>query len=241
MIFTSINNENIKNIKKLNTKKYRDEQRMFLVEGDHLVEEAIKHNKLETLIITEKYNGINFKNKIIVNEKVMKYLSSLDTPKEIMGICKKNNCSNIGKKVIALDGVQDPGNLGTIIRSANAFNIDTILISKDTVDPYNSKVVRASQGMILNTNIIECNLSETLETLSDYKIYGTSVVNGENIKNIVNPEKFVIVMGNEGNGVSECVKKECNDFIYIPMNQNCESLNVAVAASILMYELNGGV
>lgn len=240
MIYTSFNNEIIKNIKKLNKKKYRDLEQLFLVEGDHLVEEAIKHGKLETLIVTENYTDIDFNNKITVTNKVMKYISELDTPKKVMGICKKANNSKIGNRIIALDGIQDPGNLGTIIRSAKAFNIDTILISSDTVDPYNSKVVRASQGMIFDTNIIECDLENTLGSLEGYKIYGTDVVKGTDALTIEVPSSFVIVMGNEGSGVTQEVRLKCNDFLYINMNKDCESLNVAVAASILMYELNRG-
>ena len=155
-----------------------------------------------------------------------------------MAICEKKNNNKLGNKIIVLDGIQDPGNLGTIIRSSVAFNFDTILISNDTVDPYNSKVIRASQGMNMKTNIIQGNLREYLTDLKDYKIYGTSVVNGKNVKDISNKNNLCVVMGNEGKGVSPEIQKLCNDFIYINMNNECESLNVAVAASIIMYELS---
>lgn len=238
MIYTSTSNEKIKNIKKLQNKKYRDQENLFIVEGEHLVKEAFSLSRLELLIVEENYDIDIDIPKMIVSGKVMKYLSELETPTHYLGVVKKNNNNFIGKRIIALDGVQDPGNLGTIIRSSVAFNFDTILLSKDCVDTYNSKVLRATQGMILKVNIIRCDLCEVLSKLDNYKIYGTSVVNGKNIKDVKEKNNVVVVMGNEGTGVTNEVQELCNDFIYIPMNKNCESLNVAVASSIIMHELN---
>lgn len=238
MIYTSTSNEKIKNIKKLQNKKYRDQENLFIVEGEHLVKEAFSLSRLELLIVEENYDIDIDIPKMIVSGRVMKYLSELETPTHYLGVVKKNNNNFIGKRIIALDGVQDPGNLGTIIRSSVAFNFDTILLSKDCVDTYNSKVLRATQGMILKVNIIRCDLCEVLSKLDNYKIYGTSVVNGKNIKDVKEKNNVVVVMGNEGTGVTNEVQELCNDFIYIPMNKNCESLNVAVASSIIMHELN---
>ena len=238
MIYTSTSNEKIKNIKKLQNKKYRDQENLFIVEGEHLVKEAFSLSRLELLIVEENYDIDIDIPKMIVSSRVMKYLSELETPTHYLGVVKKNNNNFIGKRIIALDGVQDPGNLGTIIRSSVAFNFDTILLSKDCVDTYNSKVLRATQGMILKVNIIRCALCEVLSKLDNYKIYGTSVVNGKNIKDVKEKNNIVVVMGNEGTGVTNEVQELCNDFIYIPMNKNCESLNVAVASSIIMHELN---
>lgn len=238
MIYTSTSNEKIKNIKKLQNKKYRDQKNLFIVEGEHLVKEAFSLSRLELLIVEENYDIDIDIPKMIVSGRVMKYLSELETPTHYLGVVKKNNNNFIGKRIIALDGVQDPGNLGTIIRSSVAFNFDTILLSKDCVDTYNSKVLRATQGMILKVNIIRCDLCEVLSKLDNYKIYGTSVVNGKNIKDVKEKNNIVVVMGNEGTGVTNEVQELCNDFIYIPMNKNCESLNVAVASSIIMHELN---
>ena len=238
MIYTSTSNEKIKNIKKLQNKKYRDQENLFIVEGEHLVKEAFSLSRLELLIVEENYDIDIDIPKMIVSGRVMKYLSELETPTHYLGVVKKNNNNFIGKRIIALDGVQDPGNLGTIIRSSVAFNFDTILLSKDCVDTYNSKVLRATQGMILKVNIIRCDLCEVLSKLDNYKIYGTSVVNGKNIKDVKEKNNIVVVMGNEGTGVTNEVQELCNDFVYIPMNKNCESLNVAVASSIIMHELN---
>ena len=144
----------------------------------------------------------------------------------------------IGDRILILDGIQDPGNLGTIIRSSVAFNIDSIVLSKDSVDLYNSKVIRATQGMIFNINIIQKDLLEFIPLLKDYKIYGTKVNGGKSLKNVEKVKKFAIIMGNEGQGVKKDILDMCSDYIYIDMNKSCESLNVGVATSIILYELD---
>lgn len=240
MIYSSVQNEKIKNIKKLNQKKYRDEENKFLVEGEHLVLEAYKHGYLEELIVLENTDfKLDIKMSIVTNQ-VLKYITELETPQKILGICKKINNNFIGNKVLMLDNIQDPGNLGTIIRSASAFNVDTIILSKDTVDLYNPKVIRATQGLIFNMNIIICDLEEKIKELktNHYHILTTKVNGGKLIKNIQKKEKIVIIMGNEGKGVSEKIQNLSDEFIYIEMNEICESLNVAVATSIILYELN---
>ena len=156
-----------------------------------------------------------------------------------MAIVEKKKEESIGNKVVILDRVQDPGNLGTIIRSATAFNFDTIILSNDSVDLYNSKVVRSTQGMLFNINILRRDIKEEITNLKskNYLILGTDVYNGSDVSKYTVNKKFALVLGNEGTGVSEEVKSLCDDNLYIKMNSNCESLNVSVAASILMYEL----
>ena len=240
MIVSSTDNKKIKEIKKLETKKVRDLEGLFLVEGEHLVFESYKENLLQTLIGKDGYPIKLDVDTIYVTDNVLKYLSSLTTPSPVIGVVKKLNNKKIGDRVLVLDNIQDPGNLGTIIRSSVAFNIDTIILSNDTVDLYNPKVIRATQGMIFKINIITANLEDILNELknSNYQIFGTDVNNGKNVKSIAKIKKFAIIMGNEGQGLSPDVKNICSDFIYIPMNKNCESLNVAVATSIILYELN---
>lgn len=238
-MYSSINNEFIKSIKKLNEKKYRDNTNTFLVEGEHLVIEAIKNNLVKYLIVRDDYD-FDYKNKIVVTDKVLKYISNLNTPSGIMAVCNKPDSKELGSRIIVLDNIQDPGNLGTIIRSSVAFNFDTIVVSDDSVDVYNSKVIRATQGMLFNANIIVTDLNVFLTNIKDeYKIIGTDVNEGSKVKNFKNTEKFAIIVGNEGQGMSSNAKKLCNDFVYIPMSSYCESLNVGVAASIIMYELGG--
>jgi TrmH family RNA methyltransferase len=239
MLYTSTENSKIKEIKKLYTKKYRDESNLFIVEGEHLVEEAHKNNMLEEALILEDYDYL-YSNKNYVSLNVMKYISELDSVPKIIGICKKMNEKELGNKILVLDEIQDPGNLGTIIRSGVAFNVDTIVLSKNSVDVYNPKVIRATQGMIFNINIIIRDLESFIPELKNngYKIYGTRVDNGKNIKNIEKIEKTCIIMGNEGKGVSKSILDMCDEYIYIDMNASCESLNVAVATSIILYELD---
>ena len=156
---------------------------------------------------------------------------------EYFGICSKKVENNIGNRLLVLDDIQDPGNLGTIIRSAVAFNFDTIVLSTGTVDLYNPKVVRSTKGMLFNVNIITRDLDKYLDELEDYVIYGTDVNDGVNIKEEDIPSKVAIVIGNEGRGISEEVRRHCSKFIYINMNDKCESLNAGVSASIIMYEV----
>lgn len=240
MIYTSIDNSKIKEIKKLQTKKYRDITNSFIIEGDHLVEEAYKKGLLKTIIVDENYKlNKNYDVDIMIcGHKVMKYLSELNNPNKVLGICSKVNEDSIGKKVLALDNIQDPGNLGTIIRSAVSFNVDTILLSNNSVDLYNSKVIRATQGMIFYPNIIICDLKSKLKELNGYTIYGTKVDGGEDLRKISHDDNIVIVMGNEGNGVAKDILNLCDKYLYIKMSDRCESLNVAVATSIILYELD---
>lgn len=240
MLYTSIDNDKIKEIKKLNTKKYRNLYSKFIVEGEHLVLEADKAGMLEEVLVLEGYNFNINKNTNVVSTSVMKYITELDTIPKVIGICKKLEEKTLGNRILVLDGIQDPGNLGTIIRSSVAFNVDTIVLSNDCVDVYNSKVIRATQGMIFNINIIEKDIVEFIDNLKNngYRVYGTRVDNGKNIKDIEKTKKSCIIMGNEGNGVKKKVLDMCDEYIYIDMNKSCESLNVGVATSIILYELD---
>ena len=240
MIYTSIENEHIKEIKKLNNKKYRDLNGKFIIEGKHLVEEAIKNNLVEEILLLEGNNEKYDVKTNYVNGKVMKYITELDNPSKIIGICHKKNDKIQGNHILILDDIQDPGNLGTIIRSAVAFNIDTIILSKTGVDLYNSKVLRSTQGMIFNLNIVVSDIKEEILKLKNdnYKILTTNVEGGKLVKSIEKNQKFAIIIGNEGKGVSKEIKELSDEYIYIEMNKKCESLNAAVATSIILYELS---
>ena len=241
MVYTSVENEKIKDIKKLNQKKYRDKSGLFLVEGEHLVLEAYKAGYLRELLIEEDTLFLLDVDTSYVSHNILAFISELDTPPSMIGICRKKECfESLRNRVLALDAVQDPGNLGTIIRSAVAFNIDTIILGKGTVDVYNSKVVRGSQGMLFHMNFMDGNLEEILPKLKEnnYQIMGTRVTHGKSLKSVEKTEKFVIIMGNEGNGMSDEVSNLCDTFLYIDMNETCESLNVGVATSIILYELD---
>lgn len=241
MIYTSTENIKIKEYKKLQKRKYRDELGLFLVEGEHLVTEAIKSGLLVELLLEENVLNPFEIEASIVTPKVMKYLSELDTPSKMIGVCKKMSATEeYGNRLLLLDKIQDPGNLGSIIRSALAFHIDTIILGDDCVDMLNSKVIRGSQGMLFHLNIVSENLISVIPKLKKegYQVMSTRVTHGKSLKTIEKSEKFAIIMGNEGNGVTEAIMNLCDTYIYIDMNQACESLNVSVAASIILYELD---
>lgn len=240
MLYSSVDNNKIKDLKKLQTKKYRDKKNLFLVEGRHLTIEAFKAGVLKEMFLEEsELFPLDVMTNYMTNN-VMNYLSELETPSSIIGLCEKKTGEIKGDRIVYLDFIQDPGNLGTIIRSCVAFNIDTLVISKDSVDLYNAKVIRATQGLLFHLNIVIEDNYNFIPKLKDegYKIYGTKVTHGNSLKTIAKVSKFVIIMGNEGNGISEVSSELCDEFIYIDMNQKCESLNVGVATSIILYELD---
>lgn len=239
MEITSINNERVKYYKKLQEKKYRKEYNRFLVEGEHLVKEALECGIVDEVLLIDDID-IDCK-KVFLTKEIMKKISMLETPSNIMAVCHIIDKKLEGNKILLLDNIQDPGNLGTIIRSAVAFSIDTIILSEDTVDCYNSKVIRGSQGMLFKINVIRENIHSIIDNLKEkgYTIYGTKVDGGTSLKDSsLNKDKFVIIMGNEGEGVSFDVLDKCDKYLYIKTNEKTESLNVGVAASIILYEFN---
>ena len=239
MVITSLDNQKIKDVVKLQSKKYRDLTNCFVVETEHLVEEVEKAGIVKDLFLVED-EFVDRDDTYFVTEEVMKKMSSMESPSKVLAVCEKSNSTEIiGSKILLLDGIQDPGNLGTIIRSSVAFGVDTIILSSDTVDLYNSKVIRSSEGMFCHINIITMDLEEAINTIKNMNIsvYGTNVVNGEDVSSITDKSSYALVMGNEGNGVKSNIQELCDKNLYIPMNKLCESLNVGVACSILLYEL----
>ena len=241
MVITSFDNDKVKYLKKLSKKKYRDLYNEFLIEGRHLVIEAYKHNMLKEIIICDGEVTPFDVPYTVVSYEVMKKISEVETPQKIMGICKKLNETTIGSRILLLDEIQDPGNMGTIIRSAVAFDIDTIILSKNCVDLYNPKVVRSTQGMLFHIPILIYDFDELLPMLKELKIpiYATRVEYGTDVSTLKEDEKkrFALLMGNEGNGVHPEYLELSDKNLYIPMSNEVESLNVAIATSILLYEL----
>lgn len=237
MVITSVNNDYIKEVNKLHQKKYRDESKTFIVEGDHLISEAYKNGYLKEIIALEdvilKYDDIKT---TYVTKEVMDKISEQISSSNIVGICNYIENKSINNNVIMLDGLQDPGNLGTIIRSAAAFNYDVIL-GDNTVDIYNSKVIRSTEGMIFNVNFIKSNLVDFINKHNDYTFYIADMDKGNNVKALKNISKHGIIVGNEGNGISDDVRNMNIEYVHINQNRKCESLNVGVAASIIMHEL----
>ena len=231
-MISSVQNERIKNYAKLNEKKYRDESNLFIIEGLHLVEEAKKYNIIKEIITTNpNIEGT------LVSEDVMKKITNQKSVVEVCAICNKLDNRNITDKILILDNIQDPGNIGTLIRTAVSFNFNTIVM-ENCADIYSSKVLRATQGAIFKLNIINANILDFMNTLKDYKIYGTSLKNGLPLKQIEKSPKLAIILGNEGNGVRNEILDKTDKNIFIEI-ENMESLNVGIAGGILMYELGG--
>ncbi len=230
-MITSLENEKIKYLVKLKTSKYRKKEQRFIVEGAHLVDEARKNNLLiEAYSINEREGYIG------VTKSVMDKIANTDTTVTEIGLCKMIEKNELSNKILILDGIQDPGNLGALMRSSKAFGFDTIVLGDGSVDIYNDKVIRSSQGAIFKLNFIKANLLDFIPTLKDYDIYGTNVINGIDLKEVKINDKMAIVLGNEGNGISKEVNLLLNKNIYIPI-YDTESLNVSVAGGIIMYTL----
>lgn len=240
MIITSVSNNKIKETCKLKDKKYRNSTNSFLIEGKNLIEEAYKKNLLKEIFVLEDNNITLDVPTNYVSKEVMKKLSTTDSIPTVVGVSHKKREEKLGNRLLILDNIQDPGNLGTIIRSSKAFNIDTIVISPNTVDIYNSKVLRATEGMIFHINIIVRELETFINDIKkdNYIIYGTKVDGGTNVKNIEISSKYALVIGNEGNGMSLNICNLCDHYLYIKMNNEVESLNAGVATSILLYEMD---
>ena len=238
---TSINNDYIKYLLKLKEKKYRHLEKKFIIEGYHLVNEAYQAKMLKEVLVIdddEKFEGVSV---IKVTDQIIKKLSSTITPQNIIGICDISNEKEIkGKKILLLDNINDPGNLGTLIRSSLGFGIDTIVLSEDCVDLYNEKVIRATQGAIFKINIIINDLKETIEYLQkhDIKVFGTSLESSKFLQEYKVNNNYAILLGNEANGVKKELLQLTNDNIKIEIDNKLESLNVAVAGSIIMYYFN---
>ena len=253
-VITSKENETVKIIKKLKDKKYRDETGLYIIEGIKMLEEAIEEKaRIRKIIICEeclKAGDLEQKvlyeiakyNCIYVNSKVFNSLTDVVAPQGIMAVIEKPN-KDIKIKydqdiILALDGIQDPGNLGTILRTADSVNLKQIIVTKNTADSYNPKVVRSTMGAILRIKIIETDdLAKTLKEAkkNKFKIVATSL-DTNNIIYDIDYNKKVIVIGNEANGVSKEIQELADNKVKIPMLGKTESLNASVATGIILYE-----
>lgn len=239
MIITSTSNNRIKEVRKLLDKKYSESKNLFVIEGENLIEEAIKNNKLKELYILDGYGcEYNFKYDYVTLD-VMKTLSDLKSTPRMIGVSSYLNKNDLGNRIVILDDIQDPGNAGTIIRSCVAFGVDTIIFSKNSVSPYNPKVLRSTGGMIYNINIIISDLESIIDKLKEnnIKIYGTSLKSSISLENMPKSDKFAIIFGNEGNGVSDNILSKCDINVRIDMEKDCESLNVGVSSGIVLYHM----
>lgn len=225
----SKDNEKIKYINKLKQKKHRDKENKFLVFGDDLILEAKKHD-----VIIEVYTSNPNKGGTLVSKELMKQLNYTVTPFDTLAICHKLLEKEPSSLILLLEDVQDPDNVGALLRSASAFNFTTVILSNKSADLYNDKTVRASKGALFDLNIIRTDVISKAEELKSlgYKLYITDVNGSESPKLAA---KSVLVLGNEGSGVSTQMKELADESLTIKTS-NVESLNVNVAGSILMYE-----
>ena len=237
----SINQQ--KYIRQLEQKKYRKREGCFVAEGTKVVGDLLKRYQPLALYATESWDAPKGVGYTLVSEEELQRVSFQQHPQQVLAIFPipqpTDPVSLRGSLTLALDGVQDPGNLGTIIRIADWFGIDTIICSEETADAWNPKVIQATMGSIARVNVIYANLLELLDTLpSDYPVYGT-FLDGENIYTQTLSGEGLIIMGNEGNGISDAVKAKVNRRLLIPdfhQGDTADSLNVAIATAITCSE-----
>lgn len=263
-MINSKTNENIKYIKSLNDKKYRVKYNRFFIEGTKLLKEMSSDNFIAELIVysTEilentndgrlflkelELNKIKTKKNLEVSKAIYEYISDTVTPQGVMGIFEiKKNETTLESKIknnetfLILDKIQDSGNLGTIIRIANSFNIKNIICTKDTADMYSPKVIRSTMGAINKVALHYLEKEEIIYFINEFKKYkydiiATDLKSNNNLQNTKVNKKTVYVMGNESQGVSKEFFLNCSNTIKIPQEKTQESLNVGVATGIVLY------
>ncbi len=229
MIITSKQNKSFKLWKNLKLKKYRDAHGMFLVYGKHLVDQAKKHHAIVEILSTTEIDGCTTLTKDLMND-----LQQAETYFDLIAVCKKTNPRIESPKVLMLDDVQDPDNVGALIRSAAAFGFLHVVVSLKSADFYNEKVIRASKGAIFDVYLERKPLENAIVSFiqNDYQIVYADAHESSKINKT---KKAVLVLGNEGHGISDSIKALAHQSIHIP-TENVESLNVSVAGGILMYE-----
>lgn len=234
----------VKYIQSLGQKKFRQQEGVFVAEGPKLVKELLTEHSDSVVEVFALKNWIDENKRVTINcnlseitEAELEKISQLTTPNQVVAVVKHFNTikpfAEKGKFILALDGIQDPGNMGTIIRIADWFGVQHIVCSEDSADRYNPKVVQSTMGSIGRVNVLYTSLGKWLEGQNDALIYA-AVLGGEDITKMQQPAGGVIVIGNESKGISEEVLKFCNASITIPQRGKAESLNAAVATGIIL-------
>ena len=255
-IITSRNNQLIKDTAKLSDKKHREAMGLFAFEGRKLLEEAVKNNApLQQIFVTERAlsslpSGITCK-VTVVSDEVYEKISFEKSPEGIFSVSKPldkfHNIYIIYRRedfsegsIFLLDGIRDPGNLGTVLRTASAFGCSTVVLSSDCADVYNPKTVRASMGAVFRQRTVR--VSDMEGTVRELKAAGKTVYaaalerNSLSLFDVKATDDVCFIVGNEGNGIRREVINAASGTVIIPMEENTESLNAAVAASVLLYE-----
>ncbi|UJF14638.1 RNA methyltransferase [Jeotgalibaca sp. MA1X17-3] len=247
---TSTKNTKVKQWKKLHSSKGRKEFGQYILEGEHLFQEAKKAEiLLQEVIVTQSFldkqssldlTGLS-SSVFIVTDEIMKVISQTQTSQGILCILNMTEShlsENISGKLVLLDGVQDPGNAGTIVRTADAAGYSGVVFGTGSVDPYNDKVIRSMQGSHFHIPIYRGDLNEVIHPYikQNIPVYGTALdERAQDFRSVAKTSSLAIIFGNEGNGISEKILEKTTENLYIPILGEAESLNVAVAAGILIY------
>lgn len=243
----SAKNARVKEWKKLLTKKGRDQSGNYMLEGAHLIEEALKSDDIIEIMVQNNFTAIEIEQLrkfpvTLISPEISQAISATETPQGIFAVCKKRTAEvdpTVHRKLLLLDGVQDPGNIGTMIRTADAAGIDAVIFGERTGDLYNPKVIRSAQGSHFHLQTEIGSLTEWIQKLksADIPVYGTALENASPFTEVTPTDSFALIVGNEGAGVDPANLRQTDQNLYIPLYGKSESLNVAVAAGILLYHL----
>lgn len=244
----STQNALVKHWKKLVTqRKEREKTGEYIVEGFHLVEEALKHkDQIVQIIVRDDVDlpllwAIDEVVLVHVNEAVSKEIAETENSQGVFAHCKQRQISEDEqfdwKKVLLVDAVQDPGNIGTMIRTADAAGIDAVVLGKGSVDAFNPKSLRSAQGSHFHIPVVRGDLMEWVENLQadGIRVFGTSLEESISYKKVEPSDSFALIVGNEGSGINPQILAKTDQNIIIPILGGAESLNVAVATGILLY------
>lgn len=239
---TSLKNPKVAAWKALKDRKGRRESGCFLVEGRKMVEEALASAfDVEAVLVQE---GVSFPDGLTMPvyelpEHVLAAVCDTKTPQGIAAVVRMKEQSALGRHIVVLDGVQDPGNVGTILRTADAFDCDGVFLVNACADPYSPKTARATMGAVFRRDVYQCTADELCALLqkSNLPLYGTALRNDTVSLRDAELSRAAVAIGSEGRGLSAEILAKCEKTIKIPMSPRCESLNAAVAASVVLWEM----
>ncbi|TQS76218.1 RNA methyltransferase [Ornithinibacillus gellani] len=243
-MITSIQNEHVKAWRKLHKRKYRQQTNTFLIEGFHLLEEAWKSDweiievmVREDIILPALYQSIPAH---MVTEQVFQHISQTQQPQGIAALVKmKQEKVDKWSRVLLLDAIQDPGNVGTMIRTADAADFDAVILGEGTVDLYNDKVIRSTQGSIFHIPVLHQPLQDAVKHLKEdgFSVWAAVLEESKDYRQVQHAGKTAILIGNEGAGIQQLLQQEASERVHIPIPGHAESLNASIAAAILMYHV----
>ncbi|PSL44044.1 TrmH family RNA methyltransferase [Salsuginibacillus halophilus] len=246
----SSKNQKVKDAKRLRYKKYRERDERFLIEGPHLIEEALKSGReIERIFADDpdKVPDVAGRYNIptaLVNEQVIQELTGVQNPQGLVAVCMiPSKPEKLVEGIyLLLDEIQDPGNVGTMIRTADAAGAKGVILGEGSADVYNEKAVRATQGSIFHIPVIQGPLEEWIDQLKEQgvPILGTGIAEGTSHTALAPLKSFALIVGNEGGGVKPELLEKTDQNVYIPIHGDAESLNVSVATGILLYHLRKG-